>query len=159
LNRKRIMTGAQMTTKTPNDLFSAREQEVVGLLLQGKSNKEIARELGITIRTVESHLGSIFTKLGVTSRTSAVIKLHEGSSGISTGKPEITDQGNPQLKKEAAPVILSTKDSPYRYLYRRLKTKTIWRLMLLTLLGILVIVIMIVIFAAMRDMPAAYFIP
>ncbi len=36
--------------------FSAREQDIIALLLQGKSNKEIALALGIANRTVESHL-------------------------------------------------------------------------------------------------------
>jgi DNA-binding CsgD family transcriptional regulator len=41
-------------------------------MADGKSNKEIANVLGITERTVKSHLGHLFEKLGVTSRTEAV---------------------------------------------------------------------------------------
>ena len=49
--------------------FSKREKDVVRLLLRGKSNKQIALELGISNRTVEFHLSNIYAKLGVNSRT------------------------------------------------------------------------------------------
>ena len=48
--------------------FSEREKEVISLLLQGKSNKQMALELGIAQRTVEFHLGKIYTCLLYTSR-------------------------------------------------------------------------------------------
>ena len=41
-------------------------------MADGKANKEIAADLGITERTVKTHLGHLFKKLGVTSRTEAV---------------------------------------------------------------------------------------
>jgi DNA-binding NarL/FixJ family response regulator len=40
-------------------------------MADGRSNKEIANELGISERTVKTHLGHLFDKLGVTSRTEA----------------------------------------------------------------------------------------
>src|SRR5512134_3178772 len=57
--------------------LSEREKDVARVLLQGKSNKQIALELGISNRTVEFHLRNIYTKLGVTSRTEAILKLAE----------------------------------------------------------------------------------
>jgi DNA-binding NarL/FixJ family response regulator len=51
---------------TPRELASLR------LLADGKANKEIANELGISERTVKTHLGHLFEKLGATSRTEAV---------------------------------------------------------------------------------------
>jgi len=52
--------------------LTQREREVVGLLVQGLSNKEIGHRLGIEVVTVALHLRSIYRKLGVTSRTQAV---------------------------------------------------------------------------------------
>ena len=58
--------------------LSTRELEIVRLIAVGKQNKEVARELGISLRTVETHLNSVFSKLGVSTRTEAVIKALEG---------------------------------------------------------------------------------
>jgi NarL family two-component system response regulator LiaR len=61
------------------DHFSERELEVLKLAAKGMSNKEIASELALSVRTVQSHLGNIFDKLGVSSRTEAVLRaLKEG---------------------------------------------------------------------------------
>jgi len=53
--------------------LSPRQHEVVGLLAQGLSNKQIARRLGLVEGTVKSHLVQIFHVLGVHNRTSAVV--------------------------------------------------------------------------------------
>lgn len=66
-------------------LFSVREKEVIELLLQGKSNKQIALALHIADRTVEFHLSNIYAKLSVASRTEAVLKLSETGLRESTG--------------------------------------------------------------------------
>jgi DNA-binding NarL/FixJ family response regulator len=52
--------------------LTPRELATLRLMADGKANKEIANELGISDRTVKSHLGNLFEKLGVTSRTEAV---------------------------------------------------------------------------------------
>ena len=66
--------------------FSEREEKVVELLLQAKSNKQIAQALSIAERTVEFHLKNIYEKLGVDSRVEAVLRLREpaGNLGDST---------------------------------------------------------------------------
>jgi ATP/maltotriose-dependent transcriptional regulator MalT len=57
--------------------LSAREQEVLGLLVAGHTNQEIAQELVVTVETVKSHVGHILGKLGVTNRTQAVARARE----------------------------------------------------------------------------------
>jgi two-component system, NarL family, response regulator LiaR len=65
------------------DLLTEREVEVLTLAAGGKSNKEIAETLQVSVRTVEAHLGHIFTKLDVSSRTEAVIlALRRGWVGL-----------------------------------------------------------------------------
>jgi DNA-binding NarL/FixJ family response regulator len=53
--------------------LSEREVEVLRLLAQGLTNKDIAQSLIVSVRTIEAHLRSIFGKLGVRSRTEAAL--------------------------------------------------------------------------------------
>ena len=55
------------------DDLTEREMEGLRLAAKGMSNREIATELVISVRTVQSHLNSVFNKIGVGSRTEAVI--------------------------------------------------------------------------------------
>jgi NarL family two-component system response regulator LiaR len=65
--------------ESAGDYLSERELEVLKLAAKGMSNKEIAAQLALSVRTVQSHLGRIFDKLGVSSRTEAVLRaLKEG---------------------------------------------------------------------------------
>jgi two-component system, NarL family, response regulator YdfI len=52
--------------------LTEREREVLAAVARGERSKEIAMQLGISLRTVGAHLTSIYTKLGVDSRASAV---------------------------------------------------------------------------------------
>ena len=61
------------------DALSQREHDVLQLLAYGKTNKEIARELGIGAQTVKTHISHIFTKMGAADRTDAVaLALRKG---------------------------------------------------------------------------------
>ena len=53
--------------------ISPREREVLALLLDGKPNKLIARQLGISEKTVKAHLTSVFRAIGVTDRVQAIL--------------------------------------------------------------------------------------
>jgi len=57
--------------------FSGRQLAVLKCLLQGKSNKVIARELEIAEGTVKAHLWAIYQALGVNSRAQAMYRVHE----------------------------------------------------------------------------------
>jgi len=62
------------------DSLSAREQEVAGLVGGGASNKEIARQLDITERTVKAHISSIFQKLELRDRLQLALMMRDYST-------------------------------------------------------------------------------
>ena len=62
-----------LESRMPDSELSPREQEVLQLLVNGKSNKEIASELGITNATVKCHVSTILMRLNVSDRTQAVV--------------------------------------------------------------------------------------
>lgn len=76
----RIMVANMRKPAEPEqELLSERELEVVRTLAKDLGNKEIAKRLGISDRTVQQHLANVFGKLGVGSRTGAVLRaLREG---------------------------------------------------------------------------------
>jgi DNA-binding NarL/FixJ family response regulator len=62
-----------------------RERDVLDLLAQGSSNREIASHLGIADKTVRNHLSSVFLKLQVNDRTAAALKAR--NVGLGTAPP------------------------------------------------------------------------
>lgn len=61
---------------TPARSLSTREMEVLELLAEGKSNKEIALRLDLQEKTVKHHVSHILSKLGASNRTEAAIRYH-----------------------------------------------------------------------------------
>jgi DNA-binding NarL/FixJ family response regulator len=59
--------------KDPLDRLTPREREVLELIGRGFPNKRIARELGLSEKTVKTHVGHVLAKLGVTDRTQAAV--------------------------------------------------------------------------------------
>ena len=59
--------------QTAEEELTAREMDVLRLLAQGLTNYDIARRLGLSVRTVEAHLTHIYAKLNVSSRTEAAL--------------------------------------------------------------------------------------
>jgi DNA-binding NarL/FixJ family response regulator len=71
-------------------MVTPRQQEVIELLGQGMSNRQIARRLGMSEATVKSHLYSAYRKLGVSSRSEAILELLR------------QDDGDPENEREAS---------------------------------------------------------
>jgi DNA-binding NarL/FixJ family response regulator len=67
-----LRNGSQTVSRNSQDQPTPREVEIIRLLAQGKANKEIAAELGITLRTVETHRANIMLKLDIHSVASLV---------------------------------------------------------------------------------------
>ncbi len=70
---RRIPTGIaeRLAERMAGSELTAREMEVLELIVQGQSNKEIGASLRISEATVKSHINNLLSKLGVTDRTQA----------------------------------------------------------------------------------------
>lgn len=89
----------------PNVPLSKREKEVVKLVFQGKSNKQIALALNISVRTVEFHLKNVYAKFQVSCRMELVLRLGHatgagkieelGSSTVDLSREKAEDRGEP----------------------------------------------------------------
>ena len=66
------------------ELLTEREQGVALAVARGATNKEVARQLDITERTVKAHLSAIFKKLGVRDRLQLILKLAPAAEQISS---------------------------------------------------------------------------
>jgi len=65
-----------VTLPRPDDL-TAREREVLDLLAEGASNRQIARDLGLSLKTVQNHVSRILDKLQAADRTQAALRARE----------------------------------------------------------------------------------
>ncbi|MCJ7522850.1 MAG: LuxR C-terminal-related transcriptional regulator, partial [Dehalococcoidia bacterium] len=75
-------------------VLSKRELDIVKLIARGLSNREIATGLGLSIRTVQGHIGQVFKKLGASSRTEALVRvLKEGWVTLDDVTREISTTG------------------------------------------------------------------
>lgn len=78
LMRQLITATAKQLPQSPNadvSQLTTRERLVAEAVAAGKTNKEAARDLGITERTIKAHLGAVFDKLGVRDRLQLVLLL------------------------------------------------------------------------------------
>jgi DNA-binding NarL/FixJ family response regulator len=75
--REETGKGRRPLPETPAEPLAAREIEVLRLLAQGKTNREISRELFVSLSTVKTHVHRIIAKLGVSDRTQAAVRVVE----------------------------------------------------------------------------------
>ncbi|MBC7813615.1 MAG: protein kinase, partial [Burkholderiales bacterium] len=73
----REAVGQNRTTSTVVELLSQREHEILQLIIDGLSNKEIAQRLTVTLGTVKWHVNHIYSKMGVRSRVQAIVRARE----------------------------------------------------------------------------------
>ena len=77
----------------PHEVLSARELEVLRLLCQGHTDKEIAQTLYLSVRTVNSHVSHVYAKLGVGTRTEAMhVALERRLVDLTTTAPDSAHQ-------------------------------------------------------------------
>jgi DNA-binding NarL/FixJ family response regulator len=69
----RQLTAAMRAPQQEAITLTPREQEVLQLIVDGKSNRQIGRALGVTERTARTHVSNILAKLGLASRTQAAM--------------------------------------------------------------------------------------
>jgi two-component system, NarL family, nitrate/nitrite response regulator NarL len=92
---------------------SPREAEILQRLLQGHSNKTIARELGITETTVKVHLKSLLRKISASNRTQAAIWALNNGYSADAGSPLFTVAG-PVTDAEARASAVNHSRTPRR---------------------------------------------
>jgi DNA-binding NarL/FixJ family response regulator len=101
-------------------ILTERQREILRLLMQGKDNQTIARETGLSVKTIENHLTRIYRHLNVQSRLEAVHYLSEhpevlGSRGSATALDVPLGE-----RQDDIPVLLVDDNARYRAQLRRM---------------------------------------
>lgn len=71
--------------------LSHREKQILSLVVQGMTNREIAGQLFLAESTVKTHLSSAFRKIDARSRSEAVAKIQDPDSGVALGVLAVAD--------------------------------------------------------------------
>jgi DNA-binding NarL/FixJ family response regulator len=91
-------SGSSQGSRRPEFSLTQRENDILALLAEGRSNREIAGALFLSEKTVKAHLAAIFRKLGVTNRTQAAMAAVQMGVGPYPG----TNNGNGTHSDESA---------------------------------------------------------
>jgi DNA-binding NarL/FixJ family response regulator len=95
---------SELRTGSWRPLLSRREKQILGMVVMGFTNAEIARRLFIADSTVKSHLSSAFRKLGVRSRSEATHLILDPERGLGTGILAISQEDARAASDERAAV-------------------------------------------------------
>jgi DNA-binding CsgD family transcriptional regulator/tetratricopeptide (TPR) repeat protein len=77
-----VGAGTQRRERTDAHDLTPQELAVARLVTTGLTNREVATELYLSVKTVEYHLGKVFTKLGISSRTQLAQRMNAGRTGL-----------------------------------------------------------------------------
>ena len=84
----RLLSVPDAALSNANPYLTVREQQVLDLILLARSNREIARQLGIEERTVKAHVGSLMRKTGVDNRIELSMRILSRPLTPHTGTPQ-----------------------------------------------------------------------
>lgn len=84
LAKRQATAALTAAEKSAIQTLTERENEILDLLAQGLSNKMIATQLYLSVRTVEGHLANIYSRLGVHSRTEAMLMAVKAPKSVGT---------------------------------------------------------------------------
>jgi len=82
------LQNSQAIRSPQEPVFTPRQLDVLALLVQGKPNKTICRELNLAAGTIRTHTGAIFRTLGVSNRTQAVFAVSQLGIQLPTPRPK-----------------------------------------------------------------------
>ena len=78
----RAAGGVERRPRGSDDELTAQEARIAACVARGSTNREVAEELFLSPKTVEFHLGRVFRKLGIRSRTELAVLVAEGEAGL-----------------------------------------------------------------------------
>ena len=93
--------------------LTMREQEILDMIAQGLSNREIADELVITIGTVKWHVNQLYKKLGVRNRVQAIVRARELDLIVTGDAFDLL----PDMKASVGSISLPEPENPYKGLH------------------------------------------
>jgi DNA-binding NarL/FixJ family response regulator len=91
-----IVLASEFRNHVRKPLLSVREKQVLGMVVLGLSNAEVAEKLFLSESTVKSHLSTAFGKLGVRSRKEASALILDPVDGLGTGILAISNAEHPR---------------------------------------------------------------